>query len=140
MAQTIEANEFATNVLSAQESIKMKLINKNRRTKADFKLPSNGSYSTPELRRKVHLSKHVCLHISEVSAVMVGICQAGVGLIHIASTLEKIDTYIDDLLAFDSLIFTIACITAFWAFRSTKILRTLRVSWISETFFMIGLG
>ncbi len=118
----------------------MKLMNKNMLTEIDLQLTSHTSSSTPELRRKVQISKHVCLHISEVSAVMVGICQAGVGLIHIANTVEKIDTYVDDVLAFDSLIFTIACITAFWAFRATNIRRTLRISWISEILFMIGLG
>jgi hypothetical protein len=95
--------------------------------------------STPELRHKAYLSKHVCLHISEVSAVMVGICQAGVALIDISNHVRRVDSYIYDLLAIDSLIFTITCCTAFWAFRSPNLRKTLRLEKMSEIFFVISL-
>jgi hypothetical protein len=95
--------------------------------------------STPELRRKAHLSKHVCLHISEVSAVMVGICLAGVGLIDLANLAGRVDRYIYDLLAIDSLAFTITCCTAFWAFRSANLRKTLQLEKVSEIFFVISL-
>ncbi len=117
----------------------MKPTNQRISNLVNLQSTSDTLYSTTKLRRKVRLSKHVSLHVSEVSAVMVGICQAGVGLIHIANVVGKIDTYIDDLLALDSLIFTTACFTAFWAFRSTSIRKTLRLGYISEGCFVIGL-
>jgi hypothetical protein len=107
----------------------------NSKTTGNFNLLS----STPELRRKAHLSKHVCLHISEVSAVMVGICLAGVGLIDLAHLARRVDGYIYDLLAVDSLAFTITCCTAFGAFRSPNLRKTLRLEKVSEIFFSISL-
>ena len=92
-----------------------------------------------ELRHQSSESKHIFLHISEVSAVMVGICQAGVGLIHIATVIKKVDTYIDDLLALDSLVFTTSCITAFLAIRTSSIRKSLKIGYVSESFFLIGL-
>ncbi len=118
----------------------MKTPNKKLANMITYKKVRNGIYSASELHRKVHLTRSVCLHISEVSAVMVGICQAGVGLIHIANVIGKVDNYIDDLLAIDSVIFTIACVTAFWAFRSPNIRKTLRIGQTAEIFFVIGLG
>lgn len=92
-----------------------------------------------ELRRKVRLSKHICLHISEVSAVMIGICQGGVGLIHIGIVMSKVDTYVDDLLALDSIVFLISCLTAYWAFRSLNLRRTLQLERIADYSFVLGL-
>jgi hypothetical protein len=88
---------------------------------------------------KARISKHICLHISEVSAVMVGICQSGVGLIHVTTIVTKIDTYVDDCLALDSLVFLLSCLTAYWAFRSPSTRRTLQIERVADSFFVIGL-
>ncbi len=117
----------------------MEPIDRKSAQMTSIKNANNVLSITPELRRKVHLSRHVCLHISEVSAVMLGICQSGVGLIHFAVFIRKVDTYVDNLLALDSLVFLTSCLTAYWGFRSSNIRKTLRLVRFAEGFFVIGL-
>lgn len=92
-----------------------------------------------KLRHRINLSKESCLHISEVSAVMVGSCLAGVGLIHVAVVIQKLDTYVDDLLALDSLIFLMACLTAYCSFRSFSTRRTLQLEMTADICFVTGM-
>ncbi len=117
----------------------MNLKDKKNSLMDNSKTTSNLLSSTPELRRKAHLSKHVCLHISEVSVVMVDICLTGVGLIDIANLFRKVDSYIYNLLVIDSLVFTITCCTAFWAFCSPNLHKSLRLEKVSEIFSVISL-
>lgn len=101
---------------------------------------SNIPYHSTKHHRQGNPSRQIYLHISKISAVMVGICQAGVELIHIASVAEQMDTSIDDFLALDSLVFLFSCVTAFYALRSPNLHRALRVGRIAEFSFAIGLS
>jgi hypothetical protein len=100
---------------------------------------SNIPYHSTKPYRQGNPSRQIYLHISKISAVMVGICQAGVELIHIASVAEQVDTFIDDFLALDSLVFLFSCVTAFYALRSPNLSRALRVGRIAEISFAFGL-
>lgn len=100
---------------------------------------SNIPYHSTKPHRHGNLSRQIYLNISKISAVMVGICQAGVELIHIASVAEQVDTSIDDFLALDSLVFLFSCVMAFYALRSTNLPRILRVGRVAEISFAIGL-
>ncbi len=101
---------------------------------------SNIPYHSTKPHRQGNPSRQIYLHISKVSAIMVGICLAGVELIHIASVAEQTDTNIDDFVALDSLIFLFSCLLSFWAFRSTNLHRSLRIGQAAEVSFAIALS
>ena len=76
-----------------------------------------------DLKSKLTLEEDICIHIFTVSAAMVGVCLTVIGLIRIVITLEKANTFADDLLCGDALLFLISCMLSYWALRTRKVRR-----------------
>jgi hypothetical protein len=87
--------------------------------------------------RERGLEENICIHIFSVSAGMVGVCLTVIGLLRVVITLQKADTFADDLLAFDAIIFLIACVTSYWALRTPG--RMYRLERIADFVFLFGL-
>jgi hypothetical protein len=92
-----------------------------------------------EPRRKNPLEEDISIHIFTVSAAVVGVCLTVIGLIRIVITMRKINTWADDLLAADALIFLLACVSSYWALRTRGSRRMHRLERVADTSFIIGL-
>lgn len=85
------------------------------------------------------LEEDICIHIFTVSAGMVGVCLTVIGLLRVVITLRKVDTFADDLLAGDAILFLIACLTSYWALRTRKTSRMYRVERFADIIFIVAL-
>lgn len=70
---------------------------------------------------------------------MVGVCLTVIGLIRVVITIRKVDTFADDLLAMDAVLFLIACLSSYWAMRTRSQQRMHRVERFADRVFIVGL-
>jgi len=85
------------------------------------------------------LEDDISVHIFTVSAGMVGVCLTVIGLLRVVITLRKADTFADDLLAFDALLFLVACLSSYWALRKRGRQRLRRLERFADIVFLVGL-
>jgi magnesium-transporting ATPase (P-type) len=85
--------------------------------------------------------RDIYLHVSEVSVAMVGVCLTGVSILNVDQDVNSLDTYVDDLLAIDSVVFLIAYLLSYWVVRvMTRGNRNVRrVGNIANAIFLIGM-
>jgi hypothetical protein len=88
---------------------------------------------------KRDLNTEAASQICTISASMVGVCLTTIGLIRVIITLNKIDTFADNILAFDAVIFLIATITSYWAMRRRHIERLHLLEKIADLAFLSGI-
>lgn len=93
--------------------------------------------SNRDLRRP--LEDDICIHIFTVSSAMVGVCLTVIGLLRVVITIRKVDTYADDLVAADAVLFLIACLSSYWAMRTKSHRRMHRVEWFADRVFIAAL-
>lgn len=70
---------------------------------------------------------------------MVGVCLTAVGLVSVIEALNKIETWVDDLLAIGSLTFSLVTLLSFLGIR-TRIRRWRRFTLVLDILFCIGIG
>ena len=85
------------------------------------------------------LEEDISIHIFTVSAGMVGVCLTVIGLLRVVIALRKADTLADNLLAFDAVLFLIACLSAYWALRTRSRRRMYLVERLADAVFIIAL-
>jgi hypothetical protein len=93
----------------------------------------------PKRDTNSHLEQDICIHIFTVSSAMVGVCLTVIGLIRVVITLGTVDTFADDLLAADALLFLISCLLSYWALRSRGLRRMHRLERIADGIFIIAM-
>lgn len=86
------------------------------------------------------LEEDICVHIFAVSAAMVGVCLTVIGLVQIVIAVGKVDTIADDLLAADSLLFLIACLSSYWVLRTRNSRKSRQVERFADTVFIIAMA
>ena len=91
------------------------------------------------MSKKHDLNTEAASQICPLSASMVGVCLTTIGLIRVVITLKQIDTFADNILAFDAVIFLIATITSYWAMRHRHIERLHLLEKIADMAFMSGI-
>src|SRR3954469_18546424 len=79
------------------------------------------------------------LTLLSVSAAMVGVCLTAVGLVSVIEALNKIQTWVDDLLAIGSLVFSIVTLLSFLGIR-TSIRRWKRFTLVLDVLFCLGIS
>lgn len=79
------------------------------------------------------------LTLLSVSAAMVGVCLTAVGLVSVIEALNKIQTWVDDLLAIGSLLFSIVTLLSFLGIR-TRIRRWKRFTLVLDVLFCLGIS
>src|SRR3954447_17282479 len=79
------------------------------------------------------------LTLLSVSAAMVGVCLTAVGLVSVIEALNKIQTWVDDLLAIGSLVFSIVTLLSFLGIR-TRIRRWKRFTLVLDVLFCLGIS
>lgn len=82
------------------------------------------------------LEEDICIHIFTVSSAMVGVCLTVIGLVRVVITLGKADTYADDLLALDALMFLVSCFLSYAALRSRGSRRMHKLERIADAVFI----
>lgn len=109
-----------------------------QRTIRQVHVPSSG-VSRDEPASEVGGDTHY-LTLLSVSSGMVGACLTAIGLIGVMKSLNRIETFVDDLLAIGTLTFTIAAALSFlglrtrWGKASRNLVRVL------DVIFCAGLG
>jgi uncharacterized membrane protein len=89
--------------------------------------------------QKTHLEEDICVHIFTVSAAMVGVCLTVIGIIRIVITIRNADTFADDLLALDAVLFLISCLCSYFALRTRSIRRMHNVERFADVVFVVAL-
>ncbi len=51
---------------------------------------------------------------------MVGVCLTAVGLLHIIKSIHKVETFADDIVTVDAVLFLISALSAYWALRTRR--------------------
>jgi len=85
------------------------------------------------------LEEDISIHIFTVSAGMVGVCLTVIGLLRVVIALRKADTVADNMLAFDAILFLLACLAAYWALRTRSRRRMYLVERFADAVFIIAL-
>jgi uncharacterized membrane protein len=57
----------------------------------------------------------ITIHIFSVSATLVGVCLTVIGLFHISKRISNIQTYGQEILSVNALLFLVSCIFAYFA-------------------------
>jgi hypothetical protein len=87
--------------------------------------------------------RDIYMHISDISVAMLGVCLTGVSILNVDKDLNNDNSNfrIDDILAFDSIIFLIAYLLSYWVVRvMTKSNRNVRrIGNIANTIFLVGM-
>jgi hypothetical protein len=93
----------------------------------------------PESPPDKRLEDDIAIHILSVSAGMVGVCLTVIGVIRVVITLRKADTFADDLLALDAILFLVAALSAYWALRTRSAQRMYRLERFADVVFLAAL-
>ncbi len=93
----------------------------------------------PESPPDKRLEDDIAIHILSVSAAMVGVCLTVIGVIRVVITLRKADTFADDLLALDAILFLVAALSAYWALRTRSAQRMYRLERFADVLFLAAL-
>lgn len=89
--------------------------------------------------KRTPLEEDLCVHIFTVSAGMVGVCLTVIGLVRVVVSFRKMDTFADDLLAADAVLFLCSCLASYWALRTRSVRRMHRVEKVADTLFLLAL-
>ncbi|KQM91498.1 hypothetical protein ASE70_15585 [Sphingomonas sp. Leaf22] len=89
--------------------------------------------------RRDLLDEQTCQMICPIAAAMVGVCLTGIGLLHVTITLRARQTFADDLLSIDALMFLIATLSAYFALRVQGVRRLHWLERIADTAFIIAM-
>ena len=93
----------------------------------------------PESPPDKRLEDDIAIHILSVSAAMVGVCLTVIGVIRVVITLRKADTFADDLLALDAILFLVAALSAYWALRTRSAQRMYRLERFADVVVLAAL-
>jgi hypothetical protein len=83
--------------------------------------------------------ENICIHIFTVSSAMVGVCLTVIGLVRVVITLGKADTFADDLLAGDALLFLVSCFASYAALRSCDAQGMRRLERFADGVFIVAM-
>jgi len=72
-----------------------------------------------ESSMKEEVETNISVDVFSVSAAMVGVCLTVIQLIQMNGT-QRANTIVDDILALDSIVFMIACVSSFLALKSKR--------------------
>ncbi len=70
---------------------------------------------------------------------MVGVCLTVIGLLRVVITIRKADTFADDLLAGNAVLFLTSCLSSYWALRTRNKRRMHRVERFADSIFVFAM-
>jgi dipeptide/tripeptide permease len=102
--------------------------------------PSEGASSFEAFYQQM-FDRDIYLHVSEISVAMIGVCLTGVSILNVDEDINKLNTYVDDLLAIDAFFFLAAYLMSYWVVRlMTKSDRNVRIIGnLANIIFLMGM-
>ena len=88
---------------------------------------------------KRSLDENIAIHIFTVSAGMVGVCLTVIGLVQIIIHSRKENTFADDLLVIDAILFLLSCLLSYWTLRKRNIKRLHKIEKVADVIFILAL-
>ena len=85
------------------------------------------------------LEVDLCLLIFSVSAALVGVCLTVLGIFKLLTHIRELQTYGDELLAIDAVLFLISCLLSYWALRTRRRRRMHGLELTADVVFLIAL-
>ncbi len=83
--------------------------------------------------------ERISFQIFSVSATMVGVCFTVLGLFSIFHAVKKIQTFIDELIIIDAVVFLASCFISYMAIRTKAGAGKLKLAKTADTIFLIAL-
>ena len=81
----------------------------------------------------------VTVSVFSISAGMIGVCLAAIGILRLVAAQTDVQTVGDELLAVDSVILVSCCFLAFWSFKTRNPAHRQRLRLIVDGLFMCAL-
>jgi len=82
----------------------------------------------------------IAIHVFSVSAAMVGVCLTVIGIINIVTSVKKIETLADEIVALDAIIFITSCVLSYIAMKIKEKSRRILLEKIVDIIFLSGLA
>jgi hypothetical protein len=103
-------------------------------------IPQSQDYNLDNFYERM-FQRDIFLHISEVSVAMLGVCLTGVSILNVDEDINNADTYIDNLLAINAIVFLASYLLSYWVMRvMTKSDRNVRrIGNIANIVFLVGM-
>lgn len=81
----------------------------------------------------------LAMGVFTTSAAMVGVCLTAIGILRVVAIQGRVETIGDELLAIDSAVFLLTCLTAFWSFKTRHRRRREVLRITTDALFLIAL-
>src|SRR5215203_1360464 len=104
-----------------------------------FKKPSGFRDEGENNSAKVTLDDDISIHIFSTSATMVGVCLTVIGIFKAIIHLKAFDTFGDDILSVDALLFLAACVLSYISLRTRTTRRRHNIEKIADGIFLTAL-
>jgi hypothetical protein len=104
-----------------------------------FKKPSGFRDEGENNSAKVTLDDDISIHIFSTSATMVGVCLTVIGIFKAIIHLKAFDTFGDDILSVDALLFLAACVLSYISLRTRTTRRRHYIEKIADGIFLTAL-
>jgi hypothetical protein len=88
---------------------------------------------------KEFIEVDITIHIFSVSATLVGVCLTVIGLFHISKRISHIQTYGQEILSVNALLFLFSCIFAYFALSKRRQKRYHLLEKTAERIFFVAL-
>ena len=92
-----------------------------------------------ERKSRAQLDEDIAVHIFSISATLVGVCLTVIGILHLVFRDKQSNTYGDDLLTADALLFLISCLVSYFALRTRATRRRHTMERIADGTFITAL-
>ena len=92
-----------------------------------------------EKQMEQELEVDLCLLIFSVSAALLGVCLTVLGIFKLLTQIRELQTYGDELLAVDAVLFLISCLLSYWALRTRRKGRIHGLELIADVVFLTAL-
>ena len=92
-----------------------------------------------EKQMEQELEVDLCLLIFSVSAALLGVCLTVIGIFRLFTHIRDLQTYGDDLLAIDAVLFLISCLLSYWALRARARRRMRGLEIVADVVFLVAL-
>lgn len=94
----------------------------------------------PDSKEQDRREHELTLQVFTVSAGMVGVCLAAIGILRVVVSQTQVQTLGDDLLAIDAVAFLASCFLAFWSFKAARTVMRRRLRNWADATFLLGLA
>ncbi|TCM19389.1 hypothetical protein EDF56_10324 [Novosphingobium sp. PhB165] len=89
--------------------------------------------------RNPKLDERTCRMICPIAAAMVGVCLTAIGIIQIKLAVQGSQTFADDLLSLDAVLFLVATLSAYFALRGGSERRLFVLEHIADVSFITAM-